>query len=146
MISKNGIVSIYGFLLGLSILLVSLLQSRNLSAYIHDNNVNEFHLFMAYAAIANVLVRIINRGVTYKVSNHNMRCLCRFNVEKSLLCYRYVPKPYFWACSWLQACWSQSVRCHRGNPLDGNEWQLTPSLLAHTYSLYIHISNLYLYS
>lgn len=125
MISKNGMVSIYGFLLGLSMLLVSLLQNGDLSAYIHDNNVNEFHLFIAYAAIANVLVRIINRGVTYKVSDRNTRCLCRFNVDKTLLCYRSVPKPCSWAWSWLQACWSQSVRCHRGNPLDGNEWQST---------------------
>lgn len=69
MISKNGIMSIYSFLLGLCILLVTLLQNNTLSAYMHDNNVNEFYLFIAYAIIANVLVRIINRGVAYKVSD-----------------------------------------------------------------------------
>lgn len=70
MISKNGIVSVYGFLLGLSILFVWLLlrNSDLLDTYVDPAVVNPLHLFIVYAAIANVLVRVVNRGTTYKVS------------------------------------------------------------------------------
>lgn len=70
MISKNGIVSVYGFLLGLSMLFVLLLLRSNLwpvSDYVNGRDVNSLHLFVVYAAIANVLVLIINRGIVYKV-------------------------------------------------------------------------------
>lgn len=66
MISKNGLISVYGWLLGLSVLFVLLLlPNSRLSAYGKD--VNTFQLFFIYATIANVLVRIVNRGIVYKV-------------------------------------------------------------------------------
>jgi len=67
--SKNGIVSVYAFLLGLSIVpVVLLLQNGLLSAYTHGDNVNTLQLFAVYVVVANILVRIINRGAVYKVS------------------------------------------------------------------------------
>lgn len=70
MISKNGIVSVYGFLLGLSVLFVWLLLQNNvfLGTYVDRTVVNPLHLFIVYTAISNVLVRVVNRGITYKVS------------------------------------------------------------------------------
>lgn len=71
MISKNGIVSVYGFLLGLSVLVIFfLLRSGVLQIYENINNVSVVHLFVVYAIIANILVRIINRSTIYKVSNN----------------------------------------------------------------------------
>lgn len=69
MISKNGIVSVYGFLLGLSVLFVWLLLQNNvlLGNYVDRTVVNPLHLFIVYTAISNVLVRVVNRGITYKV-------------------------------------------------------------------------------
>ncbi|XP_001951240.1 protein-S-isoprenylcysteine O-methyltransferase [Acyrthosiphon pisum] len=69
MISKNGIVSVYGFLLGLSNLFVWLLLGNSdlLDTYVDPAVVNPLHLFIVYAAIANVLVCVVNRGTTYKV-------------------------------------------------------------------------------
>jgi protein-S-isoprenylcysteine O-methyltransferase len=43
-----------------------LLHNGTLSAYV--NNANVLHLFVVYAAIANILVRIIYRGVLYIIS------------------------------------------------------------------------------
>lgn len=71
MISKNGIVSVYGFLLGLSMLFALLLLRSDLwppSDYVNGRDVNTLHLFVVYAAITHVLVRIINRGIIYKVN------------------------------------------------------------------------------
>lgn len=69
MISKNGIVSVYGFLFGLSILFVFfILQSGLLPIYKDNNDVNVVHLFIAYAAITNIIVRIAYRNIIYKVN------------------------------------------------------------------------------
>ncbi|VVC45667.1 Hypothetical protein CINCED_3A015029 [Cinara cedri] len=66
MISKNGLVSVYGLLLGIFVLfIILLLPNTILSAY--STNVNTFHVFFFYAIISNVLVRIFNRGVVYKI-------------------------------------------------------------------------------
>jgi len=69
MISKNGVVSVYGFLLGLSVLFVWLLIQNSvlLDIYADLTIVNPLHLFIVYAAISNVLVCVVNRGITYKV-------------------------------------------------------------------------------
>lgn len=74
MISKNGIISVYGFLLGLSVLFaLHLVRSDSwpVSNYLNGHDVNPMHLFVLYAVIANVLVRIINRGIGYKVKVHH---------------------------------------------------------------------------
>jgi len=66
--SKNGIVSVYTFLLGLSVIPVLFsMQNSPLLAFKHGDIVNVSQLFVVYATITNVLVRIVSRGVVYKV-------------------------------------------------------------------------------
>lgn len=69
MISKNGIVSVYGFLLGLSISIIFfILQCGLLPVYKDNKDVNVVHLFIGYAVLTNILVRIAYRSIMYKVS------------------------------------------------------------------------------
>lgn len=65
MISKYGIISIYGFLLGLGALVVLPVSRGSISAYVHNNNL--LYLFAMYSAITNVVIRIVCRGIVYKV-------------------------------------------------------------------------------
>ncbi|XP_050428035.1 protein-S-isoprenylcysteine O-methyltransferase [Adelges cooleyi] len=64
MIAKLGIVSIYGFLLGLPILFVLIPNTFPIIYYIE---INVLHLFIIYAVLTHVLVRIINRGIVYNI-------------------------------------------------------------------------------
>lgn len=131
MISKNGIVSVYGFLLGLSILFVWLLLQHGvvLTTYVDSHGLNLLHLFVVYAAITNVLVRLVNRGTTYKVSaviavwttTNDTRVYISYIATCLLTLFRYAPRPCSWAWPWLQGCWSRSKHRPRGSHLDGNK-------------------------
>lgn len=77
MIAKNGIVSVYGFLLGLSISFIFfILQSGLLPVYKDNNDVNVVHLFIGYAVLTNILVLIAYRSIMYKVSISINSCTC----------------------------------------------------------------------
>lgn len=66
--SKHGVVSVYAFLLGFSVVpVLFFLQNGPLSAFVHDNNVNVPQLFVIYTVVVNILVRIVNRDVVYKI-------------------------------------------------------------------------------
>lgn len=71
MISKYGIVSVYGYVLGL-LILPALLLLENDPFVRYVDNVNGVQLFVFYSIIASVLVRIFYGGVAFTVSTIEM--------------------------------------------------------------------------